>query len=149
MIIEDGVDRTVWDEFVKSHPESNFLQSWDFYEFHIKRGKKVVRRLVREGEKIVGAYAGVVETAKRGRYLAIAGGPILDWKNRKLVKAVFDDIRDLGVDDFHSGVDGTRFFSFRKNDRLIEGLCFFFDLIHYFYIANRIRCIIVRSIISN
>lgn len=97
MIIEDGVDRTVWDEFVKSHPESNFLQSWDFYEFHIKRGKKVVRRLVREGEKIVGAYAGVVETAKRGRYLAIAGGPILDWKKRALVNMVFSDIRTQGM----------------------------------------------------
>ena len=81
---------------MKSHAEANFLQSWDFYEFHISRGKKVVRRLAYDGEKIVGAYAGVVETAKRGRYMAIAGGPILNWKNRKLVQAIFDDIREQG-----------------------------------------------------
>ena len=94
--IINATSRDDWDEFVKSHAEANFLQSWDFYEFHISRGKKVVRRLVYDGEQIVGAYAGVVETAKRGRYMAIAGGPILDWKNRKLVRAVFDDIREQG-----------------------------------------------------
>ena len=93
----DAEDRETWDCFVKSHSESNFLQSWDFYEFHKLRGKKVVRRLACEGDKIVGAYAGVVETAKRGTYMAIAGGPILDWKNRKLVKDVFEDIRKQGI----------------------------------------------------
>ena len=94
--IVDATSRDDWDEFVKSHAEANFLQSWDFYEFHISRGKKVVRRLAYNGEQIVGAYAGVVETAKRGRYMAIAGGPILDWKNRKLVRTVFNDIREQG-----------------------------------------------------
>lgn len=96
MNIIDATSREEWDKFITSHEESNFLQSWDFYEFHILRGKKVVRRLVVEDDKIVGAYAGVVETAKRGTYMAIAGGPILDWKNKKLVKAVFDDIREEG-----------------------------------------------------
>lgn len=94
--MKDANSRDVWDKFIKSHPESNFLQSWDFYEFHIKRGKKVVRRLAYDGDKIVGAYAGVVETAKRGKYMAIAGGPILDWTDKKLVKEVFNDIREQG-----------------------------------------------------
>ncbi|MBR2741245.1 peptidoglycan bridge formation glycyltransferase FemA/FemB family protein [Candidatus Saccharibacteria bacterium] len=92
----DGEDREIWDGFVKSHPESNFLQSWDFYKFHKLRGKKVVRRLMMDGDKIIGAYAGVVETAKRGTYMAIAGGPILDWGNRELVNSVFQDIREQG-----------------------------------------------------
>lgn len=91
--MRDADSREVWDEFIKSHPESNFLQSWDFYEFHLKRGKKVVRRLAYDNDRIVGAYAGVVETAKRGRYMAIAGGPILDWADKKLVRTVFEDIR--------------------------------------------------------
>ncbi len=94
--ISDASSRDIWDEFIESHPESNFLQSWDFYEFHLARGKKIVRRLFYDKEKIVGAYAGVVETAKRGTYLAIAGGPILDWKNHELVKKVFEDMREQG-----------------------------------------------------
>ncbi len=94
--MKDAENREEWDKFIKSHPEANFLQSWDFYEFHKARGKKVVRRLAYEGKKIVGAYAGVVETAKRGTYMAIAGGPIIDWKDKKLVKSVFDDICEQG-----------------------------------------------------
>ena len=94
--IIDATSREIWDEFIKSHPESNFLQSWDFYEFHASRGKKVVRRLAYNDDKIVGAYAGVVETAKRGRYMAIAGGPILDWADKKLIRALFEDIKAEG-----------------------------------------------------
>lgn len=94
--MKDAENREKWDKFVKSHEEANFLQSWDFYEFHKARGKKIVRRLAYDGNKIIGAYAGVVETAKRGTYMAIAGGPILDWGNKKLVKMVFEDIREQG-----------------------------------------------------
>ena len=96
MIIVDSESREEWDGFVASREEANFLQSWDFYEFHKSRGKKIVRRLVKEDEKIIAAYAGVVETARRGTYMAIAGGPIMDYKNKKLVKLVFDNIRATG-----------------------------------------------------
>ena len=89
-------NRDEWDGFVSKREEANFLQSWDFYEFHAARGKKVVRRLVKDADEIIGAYAGVVETAKRGTYMAIAGGPLLDWNKKALVKSVFDDIREQG-----------------------------------------------------
>lgn len=94
--IEDATSRSAWDGYVSSLPEANFLQSWDFYEFHKARGKKIVRRLVYRGEEIVGAYAGVVETARRGRYLAIAGGPLIDFSDAKMVSSVFSDIREQG-----------------------------------------------------
>lgn len=97
MKITDATDRKTWDEFVTSHPEANFLQSWDFYEFYRSRGNQVVRRIVLDGaDQIIGAYAGVVENAKRGRYLAIAGGPILDWSDDELITAVFRDIEQQG-----------------------------------------------------
>ena len=95
-VIKDATSRSVWDRYVSKLPEANFLQSWDFYEFHKARRKEVVRRLVYEDKKIVGAYAGVVETARRGKYLAIAGGPLIDFKNKKLVSKVFSDIREQG-----------------------------------------------------
>ena len=92
----DATSREDWDAFITSHPEANFLQSWDFYEFHKARGKSIVRRLLLSENKIIAAYAGVVETAKRGKYLAIAGGPILDWTDSKVVKQVFTDIKEQG-----------------------------------------------------
>ena len=97
MKIITATDRTAWDQFVTSHPEANFLQSWDFYEFHRRRGKTIVRRIVVDDKgQIHAAYAGVVETARRGRHLAIAGGPILDWTDRPLVDQVFQDFRTEG-----------------------------------------------------
>lgn len=87
-------NRTKWDNFITSHPEANFLQSWDFYDFHVSRGNQVVRRAAVDSQgRILGAYAGVVESARRGRHLAIAGGPILDWQDRSLVRAIFADIK--------------------------------------------------------
>ncbi|MBQ6510771.1 peptidoglycan bridge formation glycyltransferase FemA/FemB family protein [Candidatus Saccharibacteria bacterium] len=95
--IETATNQTKWDKFITSHKEANFLQSWDFYKFHESRGNEVVRRIILDDkDKIIGAYAGVIEHAKRGKHLAIAGGPIIEWANKKLVKAVFDDIKEQG-----------------------------------------------------
>lgn len=88
--------RQKWDSFVKKNPDANFLQSWDFYEFHKARGRKIYRRGIEADGKLVAVYAGVIETARRGKYLAIAGGPILDWSNKKLVREVFNDIKKVG-----------------------------------------------------
>lgn len=97
MNIEEIQDRNKWDDFIKSHKEANFLQSYDFYEFHKSRDKTIVRRaIVDDNNQICAAYAGVVETAKRGKHLAIAGGPILDWEKTKEVRKIFDDIKNVG-----------------------------------------------------
>lgn len=96
MMIVDANNREEWDGFVKSRIEANFLHSWDYGEFITARGKTIVRRLVVVEEKIVGAWEGVVETARRGKYMAIAGGPIMDYSKKSMVRAVFDDIRAQG-----------------------------------------------------
>ena len=86
--------QTEWDEFVTSFSEANFLQSWDFYEFYRSRGFDIVRRgIYDENNQLVGVYAGEVEPAKRGRHLAVAGGPILDWTNQEVKKLIFDDMK--------------------------------------------------------
>ena len=95
--IQEATTKNKWDAFITSHPEANFLQSWDFYEFYKNYGHEIVRRVATdENNKIIAAYAGQVEPAKRGRHLAIAGGPILDWNNKSLVKAIFKDIAAQG-----------------------------------------------------
>ena len=96
MNLKEATSKSEWDGYVSKLEEANFLQSWDFYEFHISRGKKVVRKLVMDEDRIVGAYAGVVETARRGTYMAIAGGPLINWNDSKMVKLVFNDIREEG-----------------------------------------------------
>ncbi len=91
--IIDAIVRETWDSFVAQRPEANFLQSWDFYEFNRARGLEIVRRIAIRDDEIVACYAGVVEHAKRGRHLAIAGGPILDWQDKATARAIINDIR--------------------------------------------------------
>ncbi len=87
-------NQTEWDKFVTSHPDANFLQSWDFYEFYHSRGFDIVRRgIYDENGLLVGVYAGEVEPAKRGRHLAVAGGPIFDWTNQEVKKLIFKDMK--------------------------------------------------------
>ena len=87
-------NQTEWDKFVTAHPDANFLQSWDFYEFYFSRGFDIVRRgIYDENTQLVGVYAGEVEPAKRGRHLAIAGGPIFDWTNQEIKNLIFSDMK--------------------------------------------------------
>ena len=100
MKIIDATDQQQWDDFVTSHDDANFLQSWAWGEFHEARNKKVVRRIaLNDKDEVIGAYVGQIETAKRGTYMAIAGGPILDWRDKELCEAIFADIKEQAEKD--------------------------------------------------
>lgn len=95
MKIIDATNQKKWDKFITSHEDANFLQSWAWGDFHEARNKKVVRRVALDNdENIIAAYVGQVETAKRGTYMAIAGGPIMDWSKKSLREAIFADIKE-------------------------------------------------------
>lgn len=93
LTVKDITDKTIWNDFVTSHDESNFLQSWQWGEFHASRGRHIVRRGVYDGDTLVGVYTGHVEPARRGKHLQIVGGPIIDWDNAPAVKTLFADIK--------------------------------------------------------
>lgn len=81
-------ERTQWESFLKEHQESNFLHSWSWGEFHQHLGKQVERLgLFTEHKKLVGVMLGVVEAARRGTYMTVAGGPLIDWNNKEQVSA--------------------------------------------------------------
>lgn len=94
--IQDVTNKKAWDTFVTAHPEANFLHSWQWGEFHIARGKTIVRRGVYENDTLTGVYEGVIETARRGTHMAIAGGPIVDWNNTETVTLIRDDMKQQG-----------------------------------------------------
>lgn len=95
--IRDVTNSTEWDAFVTTHPEANFLHAWKWGEFHRSRGKQVVRRGVYISDSLVGVYEGVVETARRGTHLSVAGGPIVDWGSKDVVQLLRDDMRQQAV----------------------------------------------------
>ncbi len=84
-----------WERFMIAHPESNFLQSWEWGNFHESLGKTVIRQGFYESTKLIGVMLSVVEPARRGRYLTVPGGPIIDWQKKSVVNAFAAEIRSL------------------------------------------------------
>ena len=80
-----------WSEVLKKHPEANFLQSPEYGKMNEILGNKVIT----EGFGGNGYALMIVRDAKRGRYLEMPCGPLLDWNDKKVVRAVFDEIRKI------------------------------------------------------
>ena len=80
-----------WTEIIKQYPEANFLQSPEYGKMHEILGCKVITEDF--GGK--GYALMIVRNAKRGRYLEIPCGPLLDWGDQKAVKAVFVKIAEV------------------------------------------------------
>lgn len=86
-------DKKNWENFISAHSEVNFLQSWDWGEFHKALGKSIVRTGFYEKGKLTGIMLSIIEPAKRGKYLTVPGGPIIDWNNKNLVDAFLKEIK--------------------------------------------------------
>lgn len=77
-----------WDKIVKKYPEANFLQSPKYGLMNELLGCKVVQKDF-DGKAYV---LMIVRNAKRGRYLEIPCGPLVDWSKDKLVDEIFEKI---------------------------------------------------------
>ena len=92
-------DQKVWEGFLASHAEANFLQSWYWGEFHKNLGSKIHRVGFYVNNVLAGVMLSIVEDARRGRYLTVPAGPIIDWANNKFVLAFIAEIKKQAVDD--------------------------------------------------
>jgi lipid II:glycine glycyltransferase (peptidoglycan interpeptide bridge formation enzyme) len=88
-------DKNNWESFVKERSEANFLQSWYWGEFHHALGHKIHRQGVYNNGVLVGVMLLITEDARRGRYMVVPAGPLIDWTDNALVSAVVRNIRDM------------------------------------------------------
>ena len=84
---------TNWSEIVKKFDMANFLQSPEYGRMNELLGCRVIA----EDFGGQGWALMIVRDAKRGRYLEIPCGPLLDWENRELAEAVFKRITDVAL----------------------------------------------------
>jgi len=97
--IKNIIDKETWEEFVLSKNESNFLQSWSWGEFHKALGKIINRTGFYEKSKLVGVMLSIIEPARRGKYLTVPGGPIIDWGNKKIVNEFLKQIEIIAKEN--------------------------------------------------
>lgn len=86
-----------WEQFLEARVEANFLQSWSWGEFNLARGRKIERIGIYRANTLIGVCLAVVETARRGTYVTVAGGPLIDWDDRELVMYVFQLLRTVAA----------------------------------------------------
>ncbi len=91
----------LWPEIPKAFPEANFLQSPVWGKVNDLISHKVIieynwlDEAGQESEAPRFWCQMIVKNAKRGRYLEVPGGPLVDWQDETAVNAVFAKIRAI------------------------------------------------------
>lgn len=84
-----------WKKISKNHTEANFLQSPSYGKMNELLGEKVITEdFGGKGHALM-----IVRDAKRGKYLEIPCGPLLDWGDAKAVKSVFERIAEIAKEE--------------------------------------------------
>lgn len=91
----------VLDEFVaKEHLELNFLQSASWGKVHEVDGFKVRYLGLFDGEQQIGSAMVVIKNAKRGRFMEIPAGPVLDWDGKvQPIKFFIDELKRIANEE--------------------------------------------------
>lgn len=85
--------REIWAKVQEKYPEANFLQSPEWQKMNeLVRNKVFIEHFSDEAWCLM-----IVKDAKRGRYLEIPGGPLLDWEDDALVRRMFALIKKVAV----------------------------------------------------
>lgn len=82
------LSKNEWETLLSKHPEANFLQSPLWAETNRLIGHQVIT--IATCDKAF--FSAFVKDARRGRYLELPGGPLLDWNDKKLIKDAFEEI---------------------------------------------------------
>lgn len=123
--IEEIRDKNIWESFILSNPEANFLQSFNWGQFHQNLGKTIRRAGFFQGKKLVGVMLCVVEKAKRATYLTIPGGPLINWEDESQVKLFKETIRKIALEEKCSFVRvRPQILENEKNAKLFDKLGF-------------------------
>lgn len=92
---------TDWNLALAKYPEANFLQSPEWGKVNDLVGHKVIVEYNLADEDGSDAEAPqywcqmIVKNAKRGRYLEVPGGPLLDWEDAAAKQLVFAKIKAI------------------------------------------------------
>ncbi|MBR3248748.1 peptidoglycan bridge formation glycyltransferase FemA/FemB family protein [Candidatus Saccharibacteria bacterium] len=88
-----------WPGIVKKFPEANFLQSPAYGKMNEILGEKVITEEFGGKSGGSGRALMIVRNAKRGRYLEIPCGPLIDWSDRGVAKEAMGKITEVARDE--------------------------------------------------
>lgn len=97
MLHKNITEKNDWEDFIAdSGYNTSFFQSWAWGEFEKSLGKEVLRMGFYVDEVLVAIAQIVKINAKRGRFLHVRNGPVLDWDDNNLVKQLLTELKIIG-----------------------------------------------------
>lgn len=84
-----------WAEVIKRFPEANFLQSPAYGKMNELLGEKVIVEDFKGKSGVSGRALMIVRDARRGRYLEVPCGPLIDWDDKGVVKEALAKITEV------------------------------------------------------
>ena len=94
-IIKPLNNKAVWEKFLLNSDQVNFLQSFAWGETHQSLKHPVLRFGIYSKDKLIGLIQLIKVAAKRGTYWECPGGPVLDFKNERLLEQAINFLKEL------------------------------------------------------
>ena len=95
MLIKEINNQSIWEDFLLQSDQVNFLQSWNWGQFHQSLNKKIFRLGFYQHNKLQGVALLIKIKAKRGTYLECPGGPIINWNDPSHLTAFVNHIKTI------------------------------------------------------
>ena len=99
LIIKPIDSQSVWENFLLNSNQVNFLQSWNWGEFHHSLAKKIFRLGFYQADQLQGLALLIKIKAKRGTYLECPGGPVINWDKPSALAAFVNQVKTLAVQE--------------------------------------------------
>jgi len=84
-----------WDEFIRRQPYTLFVQSPEYRRFYESQGEKGWIWGIYEQEKLIGGSLVLTTHARRGNFLYLPYGPILNWSDPVMVQTFFNHLKNF------------------------------------------------------
>ncbi len=98
MEIKEITNKSVWEKFVTSLSDHTFLQGWNWGEINNKIGEDLYRLGLYNQNKLIGVCQVFTVTARRGKFLFIPHGPLLEKFSQSQLKYIYDYLKKLAKD---------------------------------------------------
>lgn len=102
-----------WDKFVKKQKYQPFVQSYKFGEFYKKKGEDYWIFGVFDDNDLIGGSLVVSTHARRGNFLYLPYGPIIDFENKQAISELLQEISTFAEEQNY---DFLRVSPFKENN---------------------------------
>ena len=93
MEIKEITSKQEWEGFLQNCEEKTFLQSWNWGQFQISMNKKVWRFGIYQDDQLVSVALVIKMTARRGSFLLVPHGPIVEFKHEILKAFILKTVK--------------------------------------------------------